>query len=604
MKKIKFITLLITAFLVSNCSNDVLDIAPDGNLQLEEVLADPEKVEGMVNKLYDQIPGKGYRYWYHEPMVVAASDDAWTSEDNAGQAIDQYYKGSSSAGFHLLTDFPDINGSSTSHYWDRYWSQIRLCSQMIEVIDEAAVNTEADRGRFRAEAKVLRSFFYMELIRWFGRVPVLDETVPFDADFSDYARQSVYEVAALIIKDCNDAIAEPALPWRITTASSGGRVTKALAAALRSEAIMFAASPLHNEGQNHWEEAYQLSKTSVDELKANGYELFTATTQPSVFGTGPAAAYRELAVTNVEYNATPKDKETIFTSTFPQWHTWHIGYIGSGVPGTAFCGTTPSQELVDAFETTDGQPILDLTNPYLDDKHLEPNYNSANTLYDPNDPYANRDPRLDQVVIHNESKFIYNNVEVNAEVFIGGAHQPSLNGGNRLASRTGYYHAKMIFPGASGNMGVLGPNWKFYRLAETLLNLAETAAEAGHEAEALTAVNEVRARCNMPPILSGDPNLILRIRNERRIELAWEENRFYDLRRWQTPSGDLGDTSKWFTGMYITKNGDGSFSYERRSITSIPRGGWDNKSLLLPIPLNEASLLESVTGEVWQNPGW
>ena len=98
--------------------------------------------------------------------------------------------------------------------------------------------------------------------------------------------------------------------------------------------------------------------------------------------------------------------------------------------------------------------------------------------------------------------------------------------------------------------------------------------------------------------------MILRIRNERRVELAWEENRYYDLRRWQQPTGDLSETCKYFTAMQITKNADGSLHYNRVNIRNNPRGGWETKDLLLPLPLAEASNMEAITGEKWQNPGW
>jgi hypothetical protein len=139
-----------------------------------------------------------------------------------------------------------------------------------------------------------------------------------------------------------------------------------------------------------------------------------------------------------------------------------------------------------------------------------------------------------------------------------------------------------------------------------LLNLAETAAEAGHTAEALAAMNEVRARSGMPPVPSGlsKEALLLRIHNERRVELAWEENRFFDMRRWQSPTGDLSETCKWLTEMVIIKELDGSITYNRQNIWQNPRGGWHNRDLLLPIPIEDAALLESITGENWQNPGW
>ncbi|SCM59051.1 putative protein {ECO:0000313/EMBL:KKB45213,1} [Petrimonas mucosa] len=581
-------------------------MAPDGNMQMEDVLSDPDKVEALLNTCYNNIPQKGYSYWFFESLVVAASDDGYTSDEAQGVPTTGLYSDNNSASNHHLRDAHDGHGGGNTGYWNRSWEQIRLCSQFIELIDQAAVNKETDRGRFKAEARVLRAFFYMELIKWFGKVPVLESTIPFDADFSTMTRASVYDVAKFIVADCDAALAEPNLPWRIDNPNDAMRVTKALALALKTKAMLFAASPLHNEGQNHWEEAYTTAKDAVTRLKANGYELFTKTTQPAVYGDGPAAAFRQLVTQNADYSATPRDKETIFQVRSGSVFVWHIGYIGSNMANTYKCGTSPTQELVDAFETIDGQPVLNLAKPYHDEKHLEPNYNTANTVYDPNNPYANRDPRLYQTVLINGSVIQFDSKPVTIETYIGGAHQLSFDVTNRGSSRTGYYHCKMVTPGASGNNQINNSNWKYYRLGETILDFAEAAAEAGHLEEARSAANEVRARSGMPNLPSGlsQQELILRIRNERRVELAWEEQRYFDLRRWQKPDGDLSETCKWLTAMVITKNGDGTFSYKRQSITNNPRGGWQNRDLLLPLPLNEAATLESVTGQKWQNPGW
>ncbi|HBK30190.1 MAG TPA: RagB/SusD family nutrient uptake outer membrane protein, partial [Porphyromonadaceae bacterium] len=124
--------------------------------------------------------------------------------------------------------------------------------------------------------------------------------------------------------------------------------------------------------------------------------------------------------------------------------------------------------------------------------------------------------------------------------------------------------------------------------------------------DARAAANEVRARSGMPdlPASLSQEELILRIRNERRVELAWEEQRYFDLRRWQKPTGNLSETCKWFTAMVITKKNDGGFSYTRQNVSSSSRGGWQNRDLLLPLPLEEAATLEAVTGQKWQNTGW
>lgn len=605
--KNRYLILIILPFvmLFSACSK-VLDMAPDGNMQMDEVLSDPNKVEALLNRCYNNIPQKGYSYWFFESLLIAASDDGYTSDEGQGVPTTALYQDNNSASGHNIRDAHDGHGGNNTGYWTRSWQQIRLCSQFIELIDKAAVNKESDRGRFKSEARVLRAFFYMELIKWFGKVPILDATVPFDANFATLTRSSVYDVAKFIVSDCDAALAEPNLPWRIDNGNDEMRMTKALALALKTKAMLFAASPLHNEGKNHWEEAYNVAKDAVTKLKANGYELFTKTTQPNVYGTGPAAALRQLVTQSADFSATPRDKETIFQVRSGSVFIWHIGYIGSNMPNTYKCGTSPTQELVDAFETTNGLPVLDLRKPYMDEKHLQPNYNTANALYDRNNPYANRDPRFYETVLYNGSKIVFDNKTVEVHTYTGGEHAPSFDITNRVSSRTGYYQTKMTTPGASGNNPKNNSNWKYYRLGETLLDLAEAAAEAGHLDEARAAANEVRARSEMPvldPALS-QADLILRIRNERRVELAWEEQRYFDIRRWQSPTGDLNETSKWFTAMVITKNSNNTFSYARRNISNNPRGGWQNRDLLLPLPLNEAATLESVTGQKWQNPGW
>ena len=142
------------------------------------------------------------------------------------------------------------------------------------------------------------------------------------------------------------------------------------------------------------------------------------------------------------------------------------------------------------------------------------------------------------------------------------------------------------------------------RLGEIYLNLAEAAAEANHMDEALQAVNAIRSRVNMPP-LSGlsKEELILRIRNERRVELAFEAHRYFDVRRWLKPTDNLEKTDRWITAAHITRNADGSYTYKRGPV-SRERLCYDNKFLKFPIPLNEVNIMMALTEENWQNPGW
>src|SRR5690606_32808486 len=165
----------------------------------------------------------------------------------------------------------------------------------------------------------------------------------------------------------------------------------------RSKVILFAASPQNNAGENLWEEAYQINKTALTSLRENGYRLYNQVNYPQTYQSdrsyfGPdnnenAALYNEYFTQNMQFSGTRVDRETIWQSRDGQGQIWNID--GIGAQDGYKTGTCPTQELVDAYETIDGQHILDLEKPYLDEKHLEPKYNKENTLYDPADPYAN-----------------------------------------------------------------------------------------------------------------------------------------------------------------------------------------------------------------------
>lgn len=631
----KIIILLISITIAFSCEKDVLDIAPDGNLTLEEIFADAERTEAFLNSIYSTIPAKGTRYWFFSRGPVVWSDEAWDTDAEAepGLMAGRVYNGDASPANHPMTNLSADAGNG--EYWDRYWSAIRNASVFIERIDDAQVESENMRSRLKAEAHLLRAFYYSELLKWFGApLPIMNEPLEFSDDFSEVEKADYYEIVQFIIEDCDIALGTNELPWRITTGGESGRVTKAMAEAIKSKMILFAASPLFNDGQDHWEEAYQINKNSLDNLRGNGYELYNQVNFPQTylsdvayFGHGSennyhSALYNEYFTNSMEYSGNPVDKETIYqVSIHGSGNIWNID--GIGAQDGYKTGTSPSQELVDAYETTDGEPILNLEQPYLDEKHLDPNYNNENTTYDPQNPYENRDPRFYGSIYYNGSKrkalWNFNESPASHENYPGEignrtriiatyASEPEtgIHESIRKRTRTGYFERKFLHPNSGNDNPVPGADWKMYRLGEVILNFAEAAAEAGHLEEATAAINEIRERVGMPDIQEGLPQeeLIRRVRHERRVELAMEQNRFFDVRRWTEPGGDLSDTDKWITAMEITRQPDGSFTYERRPVRGAERANYTNKWLRLPIPLGEANRLMSITGENWQRPGW
>ena len=615
MKRIYFsiiLTALCFAPMLSSCL-DVLDVAPDGNLTMEEVLADPNKTGALVAACYDELPAYGWLFYAWEDLFTALTDDAWNSYDFIATYVGQCYMGQNSASKHYLADpwahLPATGNDGT--WWNRFWKQIRRCSQVIEVIDRSAAS-DADKRRYKAEARVVKSWFYLELLKLCGKLPLLDGTVAYDADFSAMKREAVYDIVTKCIAvDCDAAIATSELPWRIDNVDNQQRATKALAHAIKATAYLFAASPLHNGGNNYWEEAFQVCRTAVNELKANGYQLNTVCTEPERFGKfGDAAAWYQYITNEMDFPQN-RDKETIWQKRVPEEgyngnlsarHAYFWCYLGSNASAGGITGPCPTQELVDAFETRSGEPILDLRQPYFDEKHLQQNFRPG-TGYSDDDPFVNRDPRFYTTVLKNGDVIDWEyGLPLTVESYVGGAHAINFDVSINNYSRTGYFHRKMVPPGA---LGQNYPTHKYFRFAEMLLTYAEAAAEAGHLAEAKAAADEVRARVKMPPLPDlPQEDLILRIRNERRVELTYERQRYFDMRRWQKPDGNLEFQYKWATGMLIRKQPDNTFTYERVNTSSTFRFGFENKELLLPLPLSEAALLETITGEKWQNPGW
>ena len=616
---------LLALATVSACES-ALDMAPDGYVSIPQIFQDNEQTGAWLNTCYEYIPEMGIKFYYWSRGLVVWSDEAWDSDEGAGLMSGLLYKGQASADNHPIVNLSANFGNGD--YWNRYWAAIRKCAVFLSYIDGANVTSQSDKMRWKAEAHVLRAYYYSELLRWYGTgLPIVREAYALDTDFGKVVKPSFYESVQFVIEDCNAALAISQLPWRITTAAEAGRMTKAVAEAIRARMILYAASPLYNDGQDHWDEAYRITKEAVTNLKKNGYALYDKVNYPefkeatAFLPNDGAALYNEYFTSTMEYTADPADRETIYQNKADQGAVFQMD--GIGINGDK-SGTNPSQELVDCYETVDGEPVLDLANPYEDEMHLTPNYNPENRTYDPQNPYENRDPRFYASIYYNGSKrHCYWKVTEDPKCIENYPAEPGTRtriiatypeepftglmgagqGGQR--TRTGYYERKFLHPYAAPTYpGSAGANFKMFRLGEAILNFAEAAAEAGHEDEAIAAVNEIRSRVGMPGLdagLSGD-ELMLRIRNERRVELAMEGFRYYDVRRWSLPSGDLSETDRYLTAARVTRNGDGTYSYARQLVGE--RMCYQNKFLWLPIPLNEANLMTTLTGVNWQNPGW
>jgi hypothetical protein len=349
---------------------------------------------------------------------------------------------------------------------------------------------------------------------------------------------------------------------------------------------------LWNDGNNYWDEAVAITKAAVDELRMKNFELYN----PATSSIKAYSNYQRLFLVKPEMVELPgTDKETIYAQK-GQLNVWQQHGLPM-IANTIKAGLSPSQELVDAYETTDGKPVLNLTTPYNDADHLIPNYNTDNTLYNPENPYENRDLRLFSTIYCNGVFYNLSNNSNPVWTYEGGTS--GISSSDNKFTRTGYYLRKWVDYASVNNSNKDG-YWRYFRFAETLLNYAEAEFYAnGVTTNALEAINEVRARAGLPnldPSITGN-EFELRLRNERRVEFAFEEHRYFDVRRWKIQD----KTDGLVTGMKITASAPNTFEYDRIVVSRRPITA--EKYLMWPIPNSEATKY-NMLGIDYQNPGW
>lgn len=602
MKKKLLYTCIAASFALSlgSCS-DVMDVTPDGRLSLEEVFANPDYTAAYFSQAFDNLPHKMMNYYWFDNLPSALSDESWSCDDVEGVGAINAYKGQGSARENLFETC--YNENFECQYWERYWKSIRIINVFLQNIPTAAVNSETDRSRMTAEAHVLRAYYYLQLIKWYGALPIIKVPFPDDVDYSTVKKSSAVDCLKFVVEDCETAMLCEDLPWRIVNDREFRRLTRAMAAAIRSQAALYAASPLYNTGgENLWDYAYEKNKDSYQKLKANGYELYTQQHHPEEY----LNAYGEYFAQNATGGANPIDRETIWLDIKDNWGMWWVW--GLPIQSNYRAGCVPSQELVDAYDMLEtGKPVLDLKQPYLDETHLQPNYTEGSG-YNPARPYEGRDPRFYATIIYNGASIYVGNTKSVVQTYNGGNSE--LRDNDRRYTRTGYYLNKyrnwQAYSGLSGQDG----KWKHYRMGEVYLNLAEAAIEAGHIDEGLALINDIRHRAGFDPSVdvtaTTQEEARLLLRHERQVEFAFEEHRFFDTRRWTRNEEDL-ENEKFCTGMRAKRSGL-KLTYERFIVgsdgSSPSKLSYKAKWHFLPIPIDDVSSLEDQTGDRWQNYGW
>lgn len=602
MKTIYKITLYpALALLLGSCAD--LEMPADGRASYNDIFGQYERTSQYATSCMAYVVQPGLSI--DGSPLASVCDEAHDADDYADGNISNYYKGAMSPLYNPIGDC-----------WAHYYTGIRRCNTFLLYINDpeycADTFREEEKQGWIAMVRVARAYYYLQLAKRYGPIPLL--TIPYSTghDYSTDRRASFEEIADFVISECQRALSTPeptgtfGFRWNIND-NERGKLTRGFAYAVMSEAALFAASPLNNNGgasKYTWDVATEITKEALDQCLNHGYELFTTAPAKTV----AYSAYDYYCFTQSDPSRSV-DKETIYEST-AQMNVW----MYCGLPTTAGqirAGACPSQELVDCYETTDGQPVLNLEQPYLDSDHLKPNYNRDNTIYNTSDPYANRDPRFYGSIYYNGALRYLDGRKDLVETYVGGSSGISDDVNDRRHTRTGYYMRK--FNNFRSGIDLAGDGYMaVYRLAELYLNFAEAAYHSagpdvlvqssvkGQALSARGALDAIRARVGMPALPRGlsKEQFELRYRNERRVELAFEEKRFFDVRRWKI----LDQTDGFVTGMKIDVNYAGQYTYTRFKL--MERLTNSDKYLLFPINQDDVTKMNDYTGENWQNPGW
>jgi len=476
-----------------------------------------------LNSIYAKLP-KGFNRIGNN-VLDAASDDAVPTED--GASISSFTNG----GYSALSNADDS--------WQNSYAGIRMTNLFLQNFYKVHLKRDLllEGQYWRAENRFLRVMFYYELIKRYGGVPLLGDQVFTLSDNLDLPRNTFDECVDYIVAEC-DAIKDS---LRIDPVATGdyGRITRGVALTLKAKVLLLAASPLNN--LNNDIDKWQRAKNAAAEVIAlNAFSLepafsnvFTTRSNKEVI-----LAYQRALTTDLEVNNAP------------------IGYVSGST--SSLGRTSPTQELVDAFPTIRGRAITE-----------DVRSGSNPTGYDATNPYANRDPRLDLTVFYNGLLWLGRGVET----FDGGKDRP---GGAAVQTKTGYYMRKFLGNFATGTAySNQTHNFPIFRYADVLLMFAEAKNEIdgpGSVSDSVyTYLKAIRSRAGIMPGTDNnyglDPNLSLSamreaIRLERRVELAFEEQRFWDVRRWK-----IAETvyNKPLHGIRITNNGS-TLNYQVESL--------------------------------------
>lgn len=588
---------MLCSLTIVSCNKDFLELKPSDEFSELDVFQDPALAEAYVNDVYKSVnnPVSGWDGMLKGEFVDEAHD-MWYN----------YFEFNNS-----LMNQDNLEGWFFEK-WPGLYSNVRKCNVFLEKIRQTdfdnamEVDGKPVKERLSGEVHFLRAYFYHQLVSLYGGVPIIKDTYSLTDDFK-IARNTYAECIDFIVAECDSAA--DMLP-EVNTGKNKGRATKGAALALKSEVLLYAASDLHDNnplfaGFSSPELLGYVSGDQQDRWRAakNAAAAVINLGLYSLFKADPAAGDDVSQNYSDVFLAADTEEDIFVRYSMAKYPSTNNLPLVCGPNGYHLYGqNTPIGNLVDDYEMADGTKFR-WENP----AHAA-------------EPYKNREPRFYSSILYDGAKWISRNTdgiaidpigiiqtgtwerwdaEKNEMVLVYGLDTRNSpiepwNGGY-----TGYYLRKFIDPKYDGRFSGADTPWRYLRYGEVLLNYAEACIELGEEGEARASINMIRKRAGMPDITETGGALRDRYRHERRIELAMEDNRFYDVRRWVIGPEGYADA----TGVDIRyKLNPDHTTATRPTVTPkvIQTRSWNDKAYFFPIQRDEINKNDLLI----QNPGY
>lgn len=588
--QLRITTAAVLVLLGLTSCNGVMDLTPKDQFPDEAVFSDPNLAQAFVNDMY-----RGLGHGLYEIMLASISDET--------HFIHNYNTEPIVKSIITASDRGAIDDGRFAHFnWGPTYSRIRQTNIFLSKIDATTFDA-ALKQRMKGEAFFLRAYFYHNLMRMYGGVPLITKVYALNEDYQ-VARNTFQETVAFIAANADSAAALLPLSY---SGVDVGRATKGAALALKARVLLYAASDLYNvnpsgqpeNGYTTPQDRTALWRAAKDAAKAvmdlGIYSLFR-----------PSPANAQEATKNYGDLFLQTMSEEVILSRFflstrddgynPGLHNGPNGFHTWG-------GNTPIQNLVDDYRMADGSKF-DWNNPT-----------------EAAAPYANRDPRFyasiaydgapwrprpDDVKSLDPVGFIqtFRALKLPDSSVVAGLDTRDSPVENWNGAYSGYYIRKFVDPSINAQFIKEQVPWIFFRYAEVLLNYAEASIELNELTDAVTVLNQIRVRAGMPQFSAASGQAALRdeYRNERRVEMAFEEQRFFDVRRWMIAPVVLGKVAG---GINIFLDGTSrtdrtTWHNYRYAVDTVQARAWNDKMYFMPIrfdELNRNSMLK-------QNPGF